>query len=297
MLTGVAASFYETVSAKRGKQSLRKAYERAAECHRKLWPGVVVPEIDDATATQDYSSDSCMPTSLLVAYLVHMFSLAKRKADMRLRAYELLKAFIDRLAVHGPTLDFLISDIHGVGHWETQTLSTAHACIPWSKAFFQHYLQMTWLNDLASQEVPWITSFPGQGQMHLADWIAFSLDFPAWMVGKKANKDIHWAKQVIERSALCVLTQLALRIEELIQNITTNLESQQRGKKRSMKMLKVPKPIKWGYVASAMEMVFAQQDSRMIYGNIFFNPPNMFVFPSSQFQPFLAGQTPCFPAG
>ena len=103
MLTGVAATFYQTVNAKRGKQSLKKAYERAVESHRKLWPGVVVPKIDDATAAQDYSSDSCMPTSLLVAYIVCMFTLAKRKADMRLRAYELLKALIDRLAVHGPT--------------------------------------------------------------------------------------------------------------------------------------------------------------------------------------------------
>ena len=62
-----------------------------------------------------------------------------------------------------------------------------------------------------------------------------------------------------------------------------------------MKMLKVPKPIKWGYVASAMEMVFAQHDSRMIYGSIFlFNLQNRFFLPSSQFQPFLAGQPPFF---
>ena len=256
MLSGIAANFYETNSAKRGKAALRKAYEIVCESHRKLWPGVVVPQIQQAaTESGDNSSDSCMPTSLMVAYLVHMISMSKRKPVFRHRAYELLKVIIERLAVHRPTLDFLMCNVHGQGEWVRQTLSSAHSCTPWSLEFFQHHLHMTWLSDLANKDIPWVTSYPTDGQIHLADWLAFSLDFPAWVM-KRANSEILWAKQVSERSALSVLTQLALHIEGMIEQITTKLAVTKKT------LQKLPKPLKWGYVASAMDMVFASQDPK-----------------------------------
>ena len=204
-------------------------------------------------SSKDWWCNSCprLFQRQLYAYLLagglHCLHVYPRKtkswhATQGLRAVESFDWPIGSSWAYRPTLDFLISDVHGVGHWETQTLSTAYACNPWSKAFFQHYLQMTWLNDLANQEVPWITSYPSEGQMHLADWIAFSLDFPSWIVGKKANREINWAKQVIERSALSVLTQLALRTEEFIQSITTNLEFQRRGKKGPWRCWRFPSP-------------------------------------------------------
>lgn len=252
MLSGIAGNFFPTTVVKRGKSSLRRAFEQASEAHRKLWPGVVVPKIVDGDST----SESCMPTSLLMAYIVHMISMQKRATEFRLRAYHLLKAFIERLAVHQPMLDFLIVDVNGQGQWVTQQLLSAVSCAPWSTQFFQRHLQMTWLSDLSSRDKPWVTSFPSDGQIHLADWIAFSLDFPKWIKDKRANREILWAKQILERSALSVMTQLALRIEQHLKDITAEIEDQ-----KVLKKEKIKKPMKWGYVASAMELVFAKQES------------------------------------
>ena len=113
---------------------------------------------------------------------------------------------------------------------------------------------MTWMTDLANKDIPWVTSYPTQGQIHLADWLAFSLDIPAWVANKKANKEILWAKQIVERSALAVVTQLALRIEENIHNVTVALNPVKKQKR-----LRIPKAVKWSYVASAMDMIFCSR--------------------------------------
>ena len=256
--TGIGNNFLETANPKRARSVLKQRYSHAEEFHRKLWPGIQVPNITGDNSSKDVATASTMPTSLMVAYIGLMISQQKRSVKFRQRAFELLKAFVDRLAVCSPTLDFLMCDADGVCGWQTQTMSTGHACVPWTKQFFQRHLQMTWLNDLSNPNIPWVTSYPVEGQIHLADWIAFSLDFPAWVANKRANKEILWAKQVIERSALSVLTQLAALIESNLTHITTSLDPSVR-----MKFKRVPKEIKWGFVSNAMEMLFAQQESRL----------------------------------
>ena len=206
---GCAHNFYETSKTKRARASLRAAYHHASECHRKLWPGIQVPPIQTITGSDQDGTDACICTSLLVAYITHMLTQSKRSAQFRHRSYELLKSLIEQLAVHGPKLDFMMSDIQGRSYWMTQTLATPHAYMPWTKEFFQRHLQMTWMTDLANKDIPWVTSYPTQGQIHLADWLAFSLDIPAWVANKKANKEILWAKQIVERSALAVVTPVS----------------------------------------------------------------------------------------
>ena len=217
---------------------------------------MAVPPISNISGDSD-SREASLSTSLLMGYIGHMLSKPKRGQEFRKRAYELLKSLIDQLAVHGPTLHFLMSDVMGNGSWKSQVLTTAYSCVPWSKEFFQRYLQMTWMSDLSNLEIPWVTSYPTDGQIHLADWISFCVDFPAWIT-KKVNKEILWAKQVAERSALSVLTQLAVCIEQHIRQITTQLESTKKQNR-----LRVPKTIKWGYVASTMDLVFSQNDSKL----------------------------------
>ena len=255
-MTGVGNNFLETKNEKKARSVLKQRYENTADFHRKLWPGWMVPELN-VNVDKTVVKTPTMPTSLLFAYICDMMTQLKRGAPYRARAYELLKAFIDRLAVCNPTLDFLMSDVDGQGFWETQTMSTGHSCVPWTKEFFQRHLQMTWLNDLANPDIPWVTSYPTEGQIHLADWIAFSLDFPTW-IGKKASKEILWAKQVLERSALGVVTQLAGLVETNLEIITTDLKMV-KGKYKT----RLPKQLKWGLVSNAMEMFFAQQESRL----------------------------------
>ena len=182
--TGIGNNFLETANPKRARSVLKQRYSHAEEFHRKLWPGIQVPNITGDNSSKDVATASTMPTSLMVAYIGLMISQQKRGVQFRQRAFELLKAFVDRLAVCSPTLDFLMCDADGVGGWQTQTMSTGHACVPWTKQFFQRHLQMTWLNDLSNPNIPWVTSYPVEGQIHLADWIAFSLDFPAWVANK-----------------------------------------------------------------------------------------------------------------
>lgn len=277
LLSGVAHNFYETSKTKRARASLRAAYHHASECHRKLWPGIQVPPIQTTTGSDQDGTDACICTSLLVAYITHMLTQSKRSAQFRHRSYELLKSLIEQLAVHGPKLDFMMSDIQGRSYWMTQTLATPHACMPWTKEFFQRHLQMTWMTDLANKDIPWVTSYPTQGQIHLADWLAFSLDIPAWVANKKANKEILWAKQIVERSALAVVTQLALRIEENIHNVTVALNPVKKQKR-----LRIPKAVKWSYVASAMDMIFSGHDSKLV------NSASPFISTKVKFQ-FLMG--------
>ena len=98
-------------------------------------------------------------------------------------------------------------DVAGNGFWSKHSKRLRTSCVPWAPKFFQHCLQMTWLNDLANPDLPWVKSYHSPGQIHLADWIAFSLDLPSW-IEKRANKEIKWAKQICERSALS-LQQIA----------------------------------------------------------------------------------------
>lgn len=254
---GVASNFFETRDSKRARKQLKDSVERADDAHRRLWPGIAVPQFQQKRFHED-SMEASLPTSLMFGFLVHMMSQPKRKTNFRLRAYELLKAFIDQLAVHQPQLEFLITDVPGNAHWETQTLSTPYSCTPWSSEFFQHYLQMTWLSDLQSRDVPWVTSYPVEGQLHLADWIAFSIDRPAWLL-KKANQEILWAKQAAERSALSVLTQLAHLLEVNLLKITVPDDSGR--KKKKLKPLN--KVAKWNFVAQAMDMVFQRKETLM----------------------------------
>ena len=194
-----------------------------------------------------------MPTSLLFAYIGLMISNEKRKREDRMRAHEFLKALIDRMAVHHPRLQFLFSDLQGNAMWVEQELTTPYSCLPWRTDFFATYLQMTWLGDLASQSKPWITSHPVEGQIHLADFISFSLDMPSWL-RRKCNQELLWGKQIAERSSLSLLTQMAAIVEEKISDLTSPLN------RAIMREARLNKHQKWALVAQAMDMVFSQQD-------------------------------------
>lgn len=253
MVSGVAFNFFSTTVGKRARKTLKANHAIAADYHRKLWPGMMVPEIEPTPGGSQFMEES-MPTSLVVAYMAAMIGNDKRKKQYRQRAYEWLKAIIERLSVFHPTLVFMWSNIDGEVAWVQQELTSPTSCMPWARPFFDQYLQMCWHDDLASSNKPWVSTYPQEGSIHLADYLAFSLDTPSWL-SKKANRETQWAKQIIERSALNILTQLASHLENYIQQLTEPL-GESVGKDK-----KLDRVTKWALVAQAMDLVFSQQET------------------------------------
>lgn len=254
LTSGVAINLYESRNLKHCRQSMKQQHVRASDLHRQLWPGSAVPNIAPIPGSHQHVEEA-MPTSLLIAYVGSMVGFDKRWVDDRKRAHDFLKLLIDRLAIYHPKFHFLFTDIQGNGTWVEQELKTAYSCVPWSAEFFNNYLRMTWMSDLSSRSKPWVSSHPTEGQIHLADFLSFSLDKPKWIY-KKCNSEILWAKQVVERSALSLLTQLALLLEQHLMDLTTPLN--RAIGKMGKKLNKVEK---WAYVAQAMDLVFSQQDT------------------------------------
>lgn len=198
--SGVAINMFQSSNVKHCRQRLKASHARASEIHRKLWPGLDVPNIAPIPGSHQQVEEA-MPTSLLIAFIGSMVSYDKRRVEDRTMAYDFLKLIIDRLAIYRPTFQFLFTDIQGNGTWVEQELKTAYSCVPWSMEFYNNYLCMTWMSDLSSKSKPWVTSYPAEGQIHLADFLGFSLDMPNWL-RKRCNSEILWAKQILERSAL-----------------------------------------------------------------------------------------------
>ncbi len=274
LVGGVAANFFSTTSGKRARQTLKQNHAHAAEYHRKLWAGMMVPNIGTTPGGSQFMEES-MPTSLMVAYMAAMIGNDKRKTEYRQRAYEWMKAIIDRLSVFHPTLVFLWSNVDGDVTWVTQELTSPTSCMPWAKSFFDQYLQMCWHDDLASTNKPWVSTFPMEGSIHLADYLAFSLDTPSWL-SKKANREIQWAKQIIERSALNIMTQLASHLETYIQGLTQPL-NECVGKQK-----KLDRVTKWALVAQAMDLVFSQQEAWILLSACIFFLPLVSLLVSSR---------------
>ena len=252
--TGVAANFFKSESGKNSRQTLRSHGEGAQEFHRKLWPGIQPPSLlKQLPGLGDSNLQGCMPTSLLFAYIGHMLTLEKRTPEFRRRSYELLKAIIEQLCVFQPQFLFMTADLHGNLHWVETRLSTPFAFQPWTDEFFNKFLQITWMTDLADVAKPWVTSHPSPGQLHLADFLGFSLDNPAWLK-KKANAELRWARQVLERCALSVLAQIAQRVDANIEKLTEVVTT------GTVPQKSLSKYEKWAYVAQAMELVFKSED-------------------------------------
>ena len=258
-------SFFDVECGKKAKAILKQHQELAQDFQRRLWPGVdpsmlrsmcAEPEGKDS---KDFSL-SCMDTRLMLSYVGHMISYQKRSKPLRHKAFQLLKALVEAVAKLNVTFQFLLFDPHGQGEWSQQRLQDEGVCKPWRQDFFNQFLALTWTQDLHCNEKLWVRS--PYTRVHLADFIAFALDFPPY-IQRKVNANLRWAKQCLERTALTILAQLADIVDNHVTSLTSPMVAPRRPRRRTGSQ-RLNKMQKWQLVASAMESILQREETRHV---------------------------------
>ena len=260
----VSQQFFAADDAKKLKKAMKLHVNHAMDMHRKLWPGeepsappTYFREDDEGGEAADYSIIT-MNSKMLRSFLLHMIAYPKRKTEFRMRAFELLKTLANKLAAQGVSLQVLLFDCEGRGYWSQQRLQPGAILKPWYDEFYTNFLAVQWSEDLQSAEKPWVTS--PCTHVHIADFMAFSLDFPVGL-SRKFNANLRWAKQCLERCALTLATQLTKHLQNQVRSISKPTAERTFAKRRT-KGQRLLKHEKWQVVAAAMTSILQREESR-----------------------------------
>ena len=220
------------------------------ECHRCLWPGAEVPtptadHVYGRSQTSKKKEALTVPTTLAFSALMYMIRHQGRERRLRQKAFELLKAIIDRACAVGLTLDVLVADIDGQGHWTSQTCNNPKGFEVWTEAYRLQHVNFQWGVDAMSDDKPWIAST--SSQPHLVDFIAFCIDQPA-ALKKRANAEFLNARKQLEKSALSIVSQIAVDMDRRMARYTEPLKSVRLMFKRQ----RLDSASKWQFIAAAL---------------------------------------------
>ena len=257
-VVSLCSNFYDKTAGALGR--FKVSLEGIRECHMKIWPGVIVPELANDNLNKqapnrgkkDEAVTVC--SSLAFSSIIHMFRHQGRDKRLRLKSYELLRAIVDQAVRQGWQPEVLVFDLQGNAWWNTVQLD-GHSCSDelWTLEYRQQRVAFAWSTDLASDKRPWITSTATQP--HLADFLAFALDHPASL---QAHPELRRTKQELERTSLAIVSQLAVFMDTNMKAFTNPLQSLRIHTKRQ----RMETAAKWQFIASSLERLVSGQDIR-----------------------------------
>ena len=255
---------YNSKNNAKNAEKLKANIPQISESHMQLWPGVAVPQITARPRAQKCSSSgdglrvNTMSTSLVIATLVWAFTHPNKQCKDRAHAGKMLRILINFVCEAGVRADILRFQPDGRHHWFSQEVDESGVCECFTEAYSEH-VGMLWDEQLASAQVPWVSS--PRGRMLLADFICFALSpLPV----RSRQDTLRAVKRQLIPSALSVITQIALRLEtavipdyELQSMLPKNLASFIRG---GTKRRRISPELMNGYAARALDLLITGQD-------------------------------------
>ena len=148
---GLVANFLDSDDVSLAK-SLKTWKQQISDCHMRLWPGAHVPEISDELLSGATESEGrkkkteaiTVTTTLASAAVLHMFRHQNRDRRLRLKAFELLRAIVERACVPGLSLHILVQDVDDQASWTTQRCNNPKEFTFWSDAFRERHVALHW---------------------------------------------------------------------------------------------------------------------------------------------------------
>ena len=203
----VAACLFRAGDPEKKRKRVTDCANEIKAAHARIWPFFEVPKMspEHETNTGQRIIASTMPTSMLFALLLHLFSSLKRGPQDRRRAAEMLRWLVSS-RMPGRTVALLYFRPDGRYTYQPAAIDEADGTLSqaWSQDFSE-FVARVWDKDLTSAAAPWVTTT--RQKPALADYLLFSLS------GYKAREKDDCVRQVkllLERSALYVLSQVAL---------------------------------------------------------------------------------------
>ena len=219
----LARSFFTTSSEDSLVSKAKKVQGAVDEIHHQLWPGVPTPKCQEAgQRTGGQLATLSVPTSVMMAYVLHMSTTVGRTCEYRARAHGLLRALFDRACAAGNfVLDVLqYSEDLQTAAWVKQTLRHVTDFRPWTDSFYSARLAMQWSLDVVDSKKPCVSSLPPN--IHPADFVCFSMD--CYRDLRRKMPAVFEAKMKLQGVALSILTQLAAFLDANIQAVTLPLQ-------------------------------------------------------------------------
>ena len=148
-----------------------------------------------------------VPTTLMIASIVALFSTLNRKVEPRAKVAEFLRCLVDAACKTGSfQVNIPMIESDGTYTLRSQSLSAGNGATLFTQSMLKE-VQFTWMSELTSDQKPWISTIPERP--HLADFISFALD-PIPVRARKRNHIIADMKKLLRAAALGLLTQLAV---------------------------------------------------------------------------------------
>ena len=248
-----------------GAPVLRSWKTDIEDAHRSMWPGAVVPPLSndmlygpadgEQPRSKKKSEAVTVCTSVAFAALLHAIRSQLRDRRLRLKAFELLKAIVERACVGGLKLDVLVVDVQeDNAQWTSQTCQSPTEFRFWTDEFCATRVHFQWGADALDDAKPWVSST--SSKPHLADFIAFAVDKPS-SLRARANVEFLAAKTMLEKGALSILAQLAVIMDRDMVRFTDPLKSV----RLKVKKQKLDPAAKWQFVSAALDLMIKGEDA------------------------------------
>ena len=273
-LNTLGFNFFSTKRADKLVPKCVKDTGAVQDCHRQLWPGQPVPQVEATSAGGEYAT-KFVPTSVMIAYVLHMSTSAARPIPLKKMAFELLRALFDKACAAG---GFVIQHLQFSADltsavWAKQQLDAPTDFVPWDQNFYVQNIAMSWSYDLANPKKPCVASAPPN--VHPADFVCYAMDTPRDL--RRSMPQAYAAKVKLQTAALSLLTQLAVYVDANLASVTLPLQanvarprqaaakhqaaSKLMGCFRRARKKRTPAASVWELRGRAVEMLFSQEDA------------------------------------
>ena len=276
-LGSLARNFFTTSSEDSLVFKCRKNEAAAHEVHHQLWPSVPVPSCQRVSErTGGQLATAHIPTSVMIAYVLHMCTSVGRRTEYRKLAFGLLRALFDRAMATGR---FEVEILHystdlQAAVWTKQRLQTLADFQPWTQDFFNTNIVMQWSLDAVDANKPCVTSLAPN--IHPADFVCFTMD--CFRELRRKMPVAFNAKLKLQGVALSLMTQLTLFLDTNLTAVTLPLQSVTGPKPRGRaapkhsaagtllgcfkraKRTRTSTTVVWETCSRVAEMLFTQQD-------------------------------------
>ena len=245
----LSSHFYDKTDA--AVRRFRRALPLIEDCHRKLWPGMNVPACSESNLSVQQAQGGqkaealTVPTTVVLASIMWFFGHRKRNRRLRMKTYELLRAIVDRACQLAWKPEALLFDLQGNAWWQEVSLDRRGTSQDfWTPEYRDQRVAFAWSTDMAADYAPWISSTATRP--HLADYLAFALDQASSL---QVHPKLRRTKQELERSALSILSHLAVFMDAHMAEFTSSLQNLRLHTKRQ----RLDTDSKWQFVASALD--------------------------------------------
>ena len=249
-LADLAALTFASKKDKTHVTKFRAGQESYSQVHKQLWPDCSVPgehkfNID---AKQVHFRSSFLPTSGLVAAVLHLASHGKRSPPLRKKAFEILRRVVEQLCALDCGLEINVMVLSSAGRvsWRRVLLQQEPYSADLWGVPLGSTLQFAWNRDRNDESKPWVSSLVQRP--HLAEWLMFCMDLPARMC--KMERSLAGLKRDLQPGVLSVISEIAFQLDAKLLQLSCRISDFKQIAKRSDKLAR------WASVGSAADKLW-----------------------------------------